>query len=122
MAVYSTTQRCKPEDRTPQSLSCGEQVNPITYLVNLFTSSCAVLNIIDADSDMGTGMNSARNYQPFAPTTIVSGSSSSNAAHREQHTPVSATGQSKQSREQPVFPSLNSYSFMFDPTVEPKVM
>jgi hypothetical protein len=80
-----------------------------------------MLYIIDADSDMGTGMNSVRNYQPFAPTTLVSGSSSSNAAHREQHTPVSATGQNKQSREPPVFHSMNSY-FMFDSPVEPKVM
>lgn len=122
VAMYWTTQRCKPEDHTLQSPSCGEEVNSITYLVNVFTSSCAVFCIIDADSDMGTGMNSARNYQPFAPTAVVSGSSSSNAAHREQHTPVSATGQSKQSRDPSVFHSPNSYTFMFDPPVEPKVM
>jgi hypothetical protein len=119
VAVYSTAQHCKPDDSTPQSLSYGEQVNPVTYLVNLFTSSCAVLYIIDADSDTGTGMNSARNYQPFAPTALASGSSSSNAAHRDQHTPVSATGQSKQLREPPVF---QSYGFIFDTQMEPKVM
>lgn len=122
VAMYWATQCCKPEDYTLQSPSCGEEVNCITYVVNVFKSSCVVFYIIDADSDMGTGMSSARNYQPFAPTAAVSGSSSSNAAHREQHTPVSATGQSKQSREPSVFHSLNSYSFMFDPPGEPKVM
>jgi hypothetical protein len=126
----SNSECCMPSSEPYKSSDVLEGLLNFTLNCELYSSvsflwwagkPCSHIHVpccafVDADSDMGVGMNSVHNYRP----SMVGGPSSSDATHREQHTPVIATGPSKQPREPPDFHSLNSFNFKFG-VMGPKV-